>query len=69
MDRFGFLVFDIVFVLLGINILLVRDYKIPHWGYVYGPYHPLFGALFVIGGGIFVYTGIRNIIRKRNKKP
>ncbi len=70
MDRFGFLVVGIVFVLQGINILLARDYKIPYWwGYTYGPYHPLLGALFVIGGAIFVYAGIRNVVRKRSKKP
>ena len=69
MDRFGFLVVGIVFVLQGINILLDRDYKIPYWGYTYGPYHPLLGALFVIGGAIFVYAGIRNMVRKRSKKP
>ena len=70
MDKFGFLIAGIVFVLLGVNILFVRDYKIPYWwGYAYGPYHPLLGALFVIGGAIFVYAGIRNILRKRSKKP
>ena len=69
MDRFGFLIIGIVFVLQGMNILLIRDYKIPYWGYTYGPYQPLLGALFVIGGAIFVYAGIRNIIRKRSRKP
>ncbi len=69
MDRFGFLIVGIVFILQGVNILFLRDYKIPYWGYAYGPYRPLFGALFVIGGAIFVYTGIRNIIRKGSKKP
>ncbi len=69
MDRIGFLIVGIVFMLQGISILLVRDYKIPYWGHTYGPYHPVLGAFFLIGGAIFVYAGIRNIARKRSKKP
>ena len=69
MDRFGFLIVGIVFALQGINILLVRNYRIPYWGYAYGPYHPLLGALFLIGGAILIYTGIKNIVKKRSKKP
>ena len=68
MDRLGFLIVGIVFILQGVNILFVPDYQIPYWGHTYGPYPSIIGVIFIIGGVLFVYTGIKNIIKKRKEK-
>jgi hypothetical protein len=68
MNRLGFLIFGIVFILQGVSILFVPDYRIPYWGHTYGPYPSMIGAVFIIGGVIFIYTGIRNIIKKRKER-
>ena len=59
----------IVCMLHGFNILFVRYYKISYFGHKIGPYPPFVGAIFVIIGAFFIYGGIKNIFRKRDKKP
>jgi threonine/homoserine/homoserine lactone efflux protein len=66
MDRLGFLIVGIVFILCGVNVLFVPDYLIPYWGHTYGPYPTIIGVLFIIAGALFVYIGIKNI--RKGKK-
>ena len=66
MDRFAALFVGMFFIVVGFNVFFISDYRIPWWGqYTYGPYPSVIGILFMIGGVLLVYTGIKNIIKKK----
>ena len=65
MESIALLIAGVSLTLLGLSILFVPDYQILYYGHRIGPYPPFIGVVLTVGGALFIYTGIKNIVKKR----
>jgi hypothetical protein len=68
MDSIGLLIAGVVLTLQGLSILFVPDYQILYYGHRIGPYPSFVGVIFMIGGALLIYAGIKNIVKERKEE-